>query len=190
MSTSLPPKIDNVVNMQPVPTPPGWGCVGQNWTAKVGGKYGVVRTLVAGAWEYQPYTGSPWNVNPRDTTQVFAYLESELSTEVGYNTLFDLASRIHHRQQRGEIFTSQDADLRILASVIEELLKLLFRLDQQKYRCEFLIQPSSFTFPVRKSIRRRHNDPRFECICLTWALSIKDSSRIVRHCLRSTAGPL
>lgn len=131
MSAVKPPILENATNLQSVLTPPGWGFVGQNWTGKVGGTYGVVRTLVAGAWEYQPYNQSPWKVNPRDTTQLLAPLQSELSIENGYETLYSLCTRLHKRKRVGEAFTRDDKDLRLLESVASALLQLLYQLKQQ-----------------------------------------------------------
>ncbi|HBJ33971.1 MAG TPA: hypothetical protein DDZ51_04240 [Planctomycetaceae bacterium] len=132
MTNQKPPDVPGVDNLSEVPKPPGFGHVGSNWVGRANGHYGVLRLIEAGAWDFQEHPGTPWSFKAGDTTQAFAKLPFELDESDSVGTLATLASHLHARQRNGHLFTKEDANLRLLASVVAKLLAQLKVLHQHE----------------------------------------------------------
>lgn len=132
MTNPKPPSVPGVEHLSEVPKPPGFGHVGSNWVGRANGHYGVLRLIEAGAWDFQQHPGTPWTFKAGDTTQAFAKLPFELDQSDSVGTLANLASRLHAKQRKGYRFTDDDADLRLLASIVSKLLTQLKMLHQHE----------------------------------------------------------
>lgn len=143
---SVPQNLKDAVEF---PMPPGWGYIGKSFLGSLNGIYGVTRIMEPGLYAYSAYPGSPWKINPKDSTQLFVALQRKfVPSEFG--TLFSLATTVHTQGKSNQTAERATTEVFILAGVVKKLLRIVKQLQEANVRLR-LLEPTNIVYRCEAS---------------------------------------